>query len=95
MKLGDIIKNRQKRTVRENRIEAIERLGIKLLDERGWYNGKFYPKRYILEMPDGRRIEKDGEGFGSTNEAHQAALAEVEKGKATVESIPNVAQAQP
>lgn len=95
MKLGDILKNRQKRTVRENRIEAIERLGFKLLDERGWHNGKFYPRRYFLEMPDGTRLGKDGEGFGSSSEALQAALAESEKAKGTVDSRSNVAQGQP
>jgi len=85
MKFANIFKNRQKQTVRETRIEAIEEMGFKLLDERGWHNGRFYPKRYLLVASDGRRLDNGGEGFGSSNEAHQAAQAEVQRNKVIAE----------
>lgn len=79
MGLGELLRFRHRKQSRENRTRAIEQLGFTLLDERGWHAGKFWPKRYILLTPAGERLDNDGNGYRSTNEAYQAAKSAAKK----------------
>lgn len=72
MKFASFLKAKQRNTQREGRLKAIEDLGFELLDERGWHDGKFWPKRYVLRRGE-QRFDNQGEGYRSTNEAYHAA----------------------
>jgi len=69
-------------------------MGMKLIDEKGWHEGKYYTKRYILQTSDGRRLDNSGVGFPSTYSAYQAALTESKKNEEPG-SAPNAGPEQP
>lgn len=54
---------------REQRARAIEEMGLSLVDESGWKDGRYYQKRYVLTR-DGEVVAGP---FASSSEALRAA----------------------
>jgi len=58
---------------RQSALEGIEQMGFKLVDLRGWHEGKHATRRYHLIDPKGNVMDNGGEGYYSTSAAFRAA----------------------
>jgi len=58
---------------RREAIASIEAMGFKLLDLRGWHEGKHAPRRYHLVDGRGNVLDNNGDGYHSTSSARKAA----------------------
>ncbi|CAN5409374.1 hypothetical protein BH11ARM1_BH11ARM1_01680 [soil metagenome] len=67
------LQKRKESLSRKRRLESIKELGFELVDERGWRDGAYWPKRYILVSSDGLRFNNEDNGYSSTSSALEAA----------------------
>ena len=77
MELGRFIRRllgiRGRSSRRQAALDGIEEMGFKLVDLRGWHDGKHATRRYHLIDPNGKVMDNNGEGYYSTSSAYRAA----------------------